>query len=244
MGLEILGIIPARAGSKGVPRKNIRPVGNKPLIAWTCEAALSAPSLTRSIISTDDQTVIDIARAMNMEVPFIRPSELASDTTLAIDVVIHALNWLSENEDYYPDFVLWLQPTSPLRTSEDIEAAISIQREKSAQSVISVCPVEHHPMWMKRIDANELLLPWDSSQEFPQRRQELPQAYRLNGAIYLTSSQVLHSERSFYPVATYAYQMPTDRSLDIDSPWDLYVADLILKDLRGSISQVATTQAV
>jgi CMP-N,N'-diacetyllegionaminic acid synthase len=229
MKAEILGIIPARFGSKGVPRKNVRLVADKPLIAWTWEAATAAPSITRLIVSTDDPEVADLARSARVEVPFLRPAEFASDTASAVDVVVHALEWLKKTDEYEPDFILWLQPTSPLRVADDIEAAVRLQREKRADSVISVCPAEHHPMWMKRVRDDGLLMAWAEEKVSPQRRQELPQAFRLNGSIYLTRREVLLKERSFYAQATYAYVMPHERSLDIDTPWELFMADLILR---------------
>ncbi|MBE7554831.1 MAG: acylneuraminate cytidylyltransferase family protein [Anaerolineales bacterium] len=231
MGFDILGIIPARGGSKGIPRKNVRQVGGRPLIAWTWEAAQVTPTVTRLIVSTDDQEIAGLARAAGIEIPFIRPAQFASDTASAIDVVSHALNWLQEQEQYRPDFVLWLQPTSPLRTSADIEAAATLAQEKAADSVISVCPVEHqHPALMKRVESNGLLKSWQDDQTLIQRRQELPPVYCLNGAIYLIRREVLLEQQTFYPEATFAYVMPSERSLDIDTPWDLYLVDLILKD--------------
>jgi CMP-N,N'-diacetyllegionaminic acid synthase len=229
MKAEILGIIPARFGSKGVPRKNVRLVAGKPLIAWTWEAARKAPSIDRLIVSTDDPEVMELARSADIEVPFKRPEEFASDTASAVDVVVHALEWLKKSEGYEPDLLLWLQPTSPLRMADDIEAAITLQREKSADSVISVCPAEHHPLWMKCVREDGLLTAWTDATSSPQRRQELPQAFRLNGAIYVIRRDVLLKERSFYAAATYAHIMPNERSLDIDTPWELFVADLILK---------------
>jgi CMP-N,N'-diacetyllegionaminic acid synthase len=231
MALEILGIIPARQGSKGIPRKNIRSVGCKPLVAWTWEAAQAVPSVTRLMVSTDDPEIAELARSAEVEVPFLRPAQFASDTASAMDVVIHTLDWLRETEPYQPDFVLWLQPTSPLRTSADIEAAVALLQEKAADSVVSVCSAEHHhPALMKRVESNGLLRPWRDDQGLTQRRQELPPVFCLNGAIYLTRREVLLKEHTFYPETTYAYVMPLERSLDVDTPWDLYLVDLILKD--------------
>lgn len=228
MGIEILAIIPARAGSKGVPRKNLRVVGEKPLIAWTWDIARMAPSITRLIVSTDDHEVVELARASNVEVPFLRPATLADDLSLAVDVVEHTLSWLQQAESYRPDAVLLLQPTSPLRTAEDIEAAVALLMSKRAKSVVSVCSVEHHPLWTKCIDAEGQLYPWLTTKEMPQRRQELPEIFRLNGAIYLTRRDALLKHKSFHPPGTFGYVMPIERSLDIDTPWDLLLADLIL----------------
>lgn len=229
--MGILGLIPARGGSKGVPRKNIQLVGGKPLIAWTWAAARAATSLTRLLVSTDDPEIAALARAAGVEVPFMRPAELASDTTLAIEVVLHALDYLATTENYRPAAVLWLQPTSPLRTTADIEAAVALFKAQAADSVVSVCPVEHqHPMLLKRIEAGGRLRPWLDDPAPPQRRQEMPPVFALNGAIYLTRCEVLLEQGTFHPDRTFAYVMPPERSLDVDTPWDLYLADLILTE--------------
>lgn len=227
-GLNVLGVIPARRGSKGVPRKNVRQVGGRPLVAWTWLAALAAPSLSRLLVSTDDPAVVRLARAAGVEVPFMRPTRLASDTASAVDVMLHALEWLDHHEGYRPDAVMWLQPTSPLRTATDIEAALALFRAKRAASVVSVCEAEQHPAWMKRITPRGQLTPWDGRLRFADRRQELPPLFRLNGALYVTRTRDLLRRQTFYPPATYAYVMPRERSLDIDTEWDLRVADLVL----------------
>jgi CMP-N-acetylneuraminic acid synthetase len=196
MSFEILALIPARGGSKGVPRKNLAPIGGKPLIKWSLEAARAAPSINRLIVSTDAPEIAAVASSAGIEVPFLRPSEFASDTSLAVDVICHALDWLRKNEGYQPDFVLWLQPTSPLRTTDDIEGSVTLLREKSADSVVSVCPAEHHPAWMKRVNDDGLLLPWRDEETFPQRRQQLSPLYRLNGAIYLTRREILLKKKN------------------------------------------------
>jgi CMP-N-acetylneuraminic acid synthetase len=209
----------------------MRLVGGKPLITWSLDVGLAAPSISRLVVSTDDHEIADLARSAGVEVPFLRPAEFASDTALAIDVITHALDHLLRADNYRPDVVLWLQPTSPLRTIEDIETSIALMKEKSASSVVSVSPAEHHhPFLMKRLDDHGLLRPWVVDQTLPQRRQELPAAYCLNGAIYLARRELLLEQRTFYSESTYAYVMPAERSLDIDNAWDLYLVDLILKD--------------
>ena len=134
---EILGLIPARGGSKALPHKNIRQFAGKPLIAWTIETALACPMLDRTIVSTDDPEIADVSRHWGAEVPFLRPAELARDDTPGIEPVLHAVRWLGENEGYRPDYVMVLQPTSPLRTTEDIEAAIQLARDRQADGVVS-----------------------------------------------------------------------------------------------------------
>ena len=237
--MNTLALIPARGGSKRIPRKNIRPLAGKPLIAWTIEMAAACSNLDRVIVSTDDQEIADIAKRYGAEVPFLRPPELARDGTPNVDATIHAIQWLEEREGYRPDSVMVLQPTSPLRTEEDMGAAINLAIRTSADAVISVCEVKHHPYWTKHLtDDGRLLDPSWLDQSYG-CRQDLPPFYGLNGAIYLAKRSVLLADRSFYTRKVYAYIMPPERSLDIDSLWDLHLAELIVSqrmydETRGS----------
>ena len=230
MSTVILAVIPARGGSKSIPHKNVVLVAGKPLIAWTIEVALKSPSLQRVIVSTDDPEIANVAQHYGAELPFTRPIHLALDDTPSIDVVVHTIRWVEEHENYRPDFVMLLQPTSPLRTAEDIEEVIRIALEKKGDSVVSVCIAHNHPYWTKRIAKNGTLVGFLPKAPKCTRRQGLPPAYALNGAIYLARREVLLNQRTLYTEKTYAYIMPQERSLDIDTPWDLYLADLILKD--------------
>lgn len=221
--MSLMAVIPARGGSKRIPRKNVLPVAGKPMIAWTIESALRAGGLTRVIVSTDDAEIADVSRKFGAEVPFLRPAELASDSATSIDVVMHALNWLSQSGDALPSFILLLQPTSPLRTEDDINASLALQKENSAHAVVSVCETEHPFSVLKRINSSGELLPL--SVDVPTER-----IFRLNGAIYLISTSVFMKERTFMPSKCFAYVMPQDRSLDVDTPWELHLADLLLKE--------------
>ena len=225
----VLGIIPARGGSKGLPHKNILPLAGKPLIAYTIKAALETPRLDEVLVSTDDELIAEVAREYGADVPFRRPADLAEDDTLTFPVLVHALDWLAEQRRYHPDYVMVLQPTSPLRSTGDIEAALDIAITTRADTVVSVSRAYQHPYWMKQITEDGRLINYLSA-HLPCRRQELPQVYALNGAIYLAESRILMERRTFYTERTYAYIMPPERSLDIDSQWDLYLAELVLKD--------------
>jgi CMP-N,N'-diacetyllegionaminic acid synthase len=222
----VLAVIPARAGSRGVPGKNLRVVAGRPLIAWTIAAARNTPAIDRAIVSTDSSEIADVARAWGAEVPFLRPRELALDDTPGLDPVLHVLETLDRLEAYRPDFVMLLQPTSPLRTAADIESAIGFARA-GADSVVSVSPVAQHPAWMKRV-ADGYLDDW-SATDLQSTRQQLEPLFVLNGAIYLARTATLVARRSFYGERTRAYVMPPERSIDIDSPWDLHLADLALR---------------
>jgi CMP-N,N'-diacetyllegionaminic acid synthase len=227
--LRILTVITARGGSKTIPRKNLSIVGGKPLIAWTIEAAKASPSLARILVSTDDEEIGEIARRWGAEVPFIRPAELAGDTSPHIPVVQHAVRWVEAHEGGKPDGILLLQPTTPLRTSEDIEGAIRLMLEKGCDSVLSVCEAASHPYLTKRITKQGFIEDFSDTPEGYLARQALPPAYALNGALYLARRDVLMEEGTFQTGSTCAYIMPPERSLDIDTPWDLFLVDLILQ---------------
>ncbi len=228
--IDVLGLIPARGGSKGIPGKNIAPVAGRPLLAWTIEAAHASGRVSRLIVSTDDQSIADVARQYGAEVPFLRPAELAQDDTPGIEPVLHAVRWVEENEGYRPEYVMLLQPTSPFRSSEDILAAVELAQGRQADSVVSVCLAHHHPFWTKSLDGDGRMQEFIKLDRPYLSRQNLPDAYALNGAIYLVRREVLLAQRNFYGNVTYGYVMPAERSIDIDSPWDLYLADLVMKD--------------
>jgi len=226
----ILAVITARGGSKGIPGKNLVPVGGKPLIAWSIEVALRAPSVSRVIVSTDDEEIAQEARKWGAEVPFMRPRELAGDYSPHIPVVIHATKWMESHTGIRSDYIMLLQPTSPLRSSKDIENAIRIIMEKQGDSVISVCETSAHPYLSKKLTGDGKIKDFIPCPEGYLARQRIPPVYMFNGAIYLVRRDVLMERKTFQTEKTYAYVMPPDRSLDIDTPWDLYLADLIFRD--------------
>ena len=225
---EIVGLVTARGGSKSIPGKNVKPLAGKPLIAWTIEAALQSRGLNRVIVSTDDNEIAEVARGWGAEVPFMRPSELAQDDSPHIDAVEHAIHWLAAHGNSRPDYVMTLQPTSPLRTAVDIDAAIQIAEDTDATAVASVCETSHHPYLAKRILPDRTLVDFVSSDIAYLRRQALPPAYVLNGAIYLNRRESLLHDRTFLAKGTYAYIMPPERSLDIDSELDFRFAEFTL----------------
>ncbi|MFA4971014.1 MAG: acylneuraminate cytidylyltransferase family protein [bacterium] len=228
----ILSLITARGGSKGIPRKNVLDVGGKPLIAWSIEAALQSRASLRVVVSTDDEEIAQISLKYGAEVPFVRPAELATDTSDHMSVVIHALEWLKTNESYVPDYVLVLQPTSPMRTSQDIDGAVELAYKNEADGVVSVCETHHHPYLLSNIDSDGILV--DYLERSPAagssniRRQDMPPVYFQNGAIYLTRREVLIAARTLTPPKTYPYIMPASRSLQIDDQWELEMIDMLL----------------
>jgi N-acylneuraminate cytidylyltransferase/CMP-N,N'-diacetyllegionaminic acid synthase len=231
---EIVGLITARSGSKSIPRKNVKLLAGKPLIAWTIEAALLSPRLSRVIVSTDDDEIARMAQQWGAEVPFMRPPELAQDDSPHILVVEHVIQWLEKHDNARPDYIMLLQPTSPLRAPEDIEAAIQIAEAHGAKAVVSICIMDRHPYLAKRILEDGMLADFIPSDIAYLRRQALPPVYALNGAIYLNRSESLLTDRTFVPQGTYGYIMPPERSLDIDSLWDFHLVELILKDRHES----------
>ncbi len=224
---SFLGIIPARGGSKGLRNKNILPIAGKPLIAWTIEQALSSKYLDKVIVNTDSIEITDISKKYGADAPFLRPNDLATDEARMIDVVLYAMEHLEE-DGYFYDSVMLLQPTSPLRTVFDIDSAIEMMITNSAGAVVSVCEMEHHPYWSNSLPHDKCMKDFLKPEVRNKNRQQLPVFYRLNGAIYLAYSSYLKGHRDFIGDRTYAYIMSKERSVDIDSELDFKLAELLL----------------
>jgi CMP-N,N'-diacetyllegionaminic acid synthase len=214
-GLSVLAIIPARGGSKGLPGKNILPAGGKPLLAWTIEAAHESRCIDRLVLSSDDDAIMEAARRFGCEVPFRRPAALATDGASSIDVVLDALDRLPAH-----DITMLLQPTSPLRTAQDIDAACARLVDSGAPSCVSVQIVGQSPYWMFRLGQDMLIEPLLDLPAGITRRQDLPPVVSLNGAVYAARTNILRTLRSFVPPGAVAYIMPAERSLDIDDAHD------------------------
>lgn len=226
--LSILPIITARGGSKGLPGKNVYPINGIPLIGYSINAANNSNYLTsKPLVSTDDTEIANLAINLGATAPFIRPPELSTDEISLYPVLIHALKWIKENDGCNPEYILLLQPTSPLRTSKDIDSAIQLALENDADSVVSVCTTQHHPYLSKTIVEGKLKNFLDLDIQY-HRRQDLPQSYVLNGAIYLVKSDILIQHDTFYTDNTYGYVMPRDRSIDVDSQLDMDIAEFML----------------
>ncbi|MFH2135435.1 MAG: acylneuraminate cytidylyltransferase family protein [Pseudomonadota bacterium] len=215
-GKSVLAIIPARGGSKGVPRKNIREVAGSPLIAWTIEEAKKSKYIDRLILSSDDEEIIEIAKSLGCEVPFVRPSELAQDETPGIAPVLHAIDNLLGYE-----IVVLLQATSPLRSVADIDGCLEFCIAKDVNACVSVTHAEESPYWMYTVGAEGSLHPLLATDQQITRRQDLPQAYVLNGAVYVAHCDWLRKNKSFMAEETAGFVMPQERSLDIDTEMDL-----------------------
>ena len=219
---RVLALIPARGGSKGIPGKNIVELAGKPLIAWTIDAARASRHIDDVVLTTDDEAIAQVGRRFGASVPFMRPAALATDEASTMDVVFDALDRLPSF-----DIVVVLQPTSPMRTTADIDAALAML--SSAPSCVSLRPALDHPYLTFRIDDHEALMPFAAAAEGQSlRRQDLPDAWCLNGAVYAAEIAWLRTHRSFISAQTVAYRMPAGRSIDIDTPADLRVAEALM----------------
>ena len=230
--LEFLGIITARGGSKGIPRKNIKKLAGKPLIQYTFDAVNESKLLNRCIVSSDSEEIVEYSKNQSIEAPFLRPNKLSTDDALSIDVVIHAVNFLSIQENYSPDYIITLQPTSPLRTGIDIDKAIQlISDNPEADSLVSVIEVPHNFTPQSIMDFDGKYLQHYIKEEIIMRRQEKPIFYGRNGAaIYITNYNLLINEKRIIGKKCLPYFMPKERSIDIDDYTDWIIAELLIRN--------------
>ena len=222
-GKSVLAVIPARGGSKGLPNKNILELAGKPLIAWSIEAASESKYIDRLIISTDSKEIADVAKQYNCEVPFMRPPELATDDANLNDVILHALDMIG---DPY-DIVIILQPTSPLRDSEDIDHALEFMRDNNVPTVVSVCKANKPLNWHFIVKVDGTLKPILQN-KIISNRQECESTYIPNGALYISKTEYFKSTNTFYNDLTIAYIMTQEKSVDIDSQFDFAIAESLI----------------
>jgi CMP-N,N'-diacetyllegionaminic acid synthase len=228
--MRVLGIVPARGGSKGIPRKNIVPLLGKPLLAYTAEAALAAKRLTRTVLSTEDEEIARVGRECSLDVPFLRPAELSRDETPTIPVLQDVVCKLEALGERY-DVILVLQPTNPLRRPADIDGAIEMLEQTGADSIISFVDVgEKHPARMVFVTLDGRVIDPPFAEQFEgQRRQDLPKLYLREGSIYLMRRGVLMEQNSLRGRDCRAWIIPQERACNIDTPFDLFLAEQILK---------------
>ncbi|HEY6396038.1 MAG TPA: acylneuraminate cytidylyltransferase family protein [Solirubrobacteraceae bacterium] len=229
MSEKLLVIIPARGGSKGLPRKNLALLGGRPLVAWSIDVGLRTPSVGRVVVSTDDDEVAAVSLAAGADVPFRRPAELASDNATSAAVVLHALTALGENGTGRVERIVLLQPTSPLRDVSDVEGAIRLSLARDADAVVSVSEAECHPWYAVSLDHEGRLHDMIEHPRFD-RRQDLTPAYRVNGAVYVVRRTTLEAQQTLIPAGALAWVMPPERSVDIDRHVDLIVAEALLRE--------------
>jgi CMP-N,N'-diacetyllegionaminic acid synthase len=229
--MRILGIIPARGGSKGVPGKNIKLLNGKPLLQYTAEIALESQCLTDVILSSDDKQIITVAESLGVQVPFMRPSALADDQTPTIDVIIHALQWF-ENQAVFFDAVCLLQVTSPFRTVEFLDEAITKFMVSGCDSLVSVqkVPHEYNPHWTFEVNPEGNLKIATGEGKIISRRQELPDAYHRDGSIYITKTEVLLQQHSLYGKSTSFIESSPEFYVNIDTLTDWEKAEQMIKN--------------
>lgn len=229
--MSVVGLVPARGGSKGIPRKNLAPLGGRPLLAWTVEAALGCRALSRVIVSTDDAEIAGVARAHGAEVPFMRPTDLASDEAGALGVIRHAIEALEASGDTI-DAVVYLQPTSPLRTSRHIDAALDLYRARNADSVVSVCAVPHNMAIESQLTlhGDARLVAAAPGAADPLRRQAKVRRYARNGpALIVTARRCIMERGVLYGERTFGLEMSALDSMDVDEPADLQLIEAWLQ---------------
>lgn len=228
--MKTLCIIPARGGSKGIPRKNIKLFLGKPLLAWSIETAIRSGVADRTIVSTDDEEIAAIAKKYGAEVPFLRPADLAMDSTPTLSVLQHAVHWLKENQGYSPDMVVLLEPTAPGRQPEHLQEAMQKLFAAGTDSVISIMesPHHHNPHWKLSMDDSGTLrfFTGESLKEGITRRQNLPKVYMRNGCFYIFKTELLFGkEPNFYGEKVAGYLMDSSYFFDIDTPEDWKIAE-------------------
>lgn len=221
---RLLGLILARGGSKAIPGKNLAPVAGRPLIAWSIECGLASRHLDRLIVSTDSDDIADVARQWGAEVPFMRPASLAGDEATSAAGALHAVEAVGEDYDY----VVLLQPTSPMRAVGDIDGAIEKCVDAGAASCATVCEATESPWRAYVLDNADVMHPVIPQGKI-ERRQDLEVAYVPNGAVFVASVQHLAHTMQFYNDGTLAYVMPRERSLDVDTPFDLQLIRLLME---------------
>ena len=225
---KVLAVIPARGGSKGIPKKNLHNLAGKPLIYYSLSACQKSKLITDIIVTTDNLDIKKTVESYGLEVPFLRPERLATDDALAIPTVIHSVKKMEKLKNKEYDYVIMIQPTAPLRTAKDIDDSLELLFTEDTDSIISIVDVDnYHPIKMKVINKNRLLDFQDSDLENPPR-QSLPKVYIVNGAIYATKRNVLIENETFKGESCFPFVMPQERSVNIDNISDFIVAEYYL----------------
>jgi len=233
---KILAIIPARGGSKSVPRKNIKDLHGKPLIAYTIEAAKNSKYINKVVLSTDDDEIAEVARKFGAETPFKQPAHTAEYASSALSAVLHALQFLEENESYKPEIVVYLQPTSPFRKSEHIDKAIkTLLEDESIDGVMGMTQVKQHPFMAFKKSEDGTMVPFIDMQNRPLRRQEMPELFATNASVYVTRRKYYDTAQDPNPVCPLfegkmkAVIMENEDSIDMDDEIDFIMGEAILK---------------
>lgn len=235
-----IGIIPARAGSKGIPRKNLQKIGGKPMIQFTFEAALRSKLLDSTFLSTDDLEIIELAKEFKLEIPSVRPRELAQDSTNMVEVIDHVLQKYQENYQYFPEYFILLPPTSPFRDSSDIDNAIKYFLESGKESLVSVCSVTQHPAECVRLNnENKLEFIEFKDMDLTSGRQKYIPFYFIDGAIYICTTKSFYSKflskRTLFDEDSEIFILPNTHSIDINETFDLNLARAMWSYSAGNL---------
>jgi CMP-N,N'-diacetyllegionaminic acid synthase len=231
--MQVLGLIPARGGSKGVSRKNVRSLCGRPLLQYTADSALAARRLSQVVLSTEDEEIADVGRYCGLQVPFLRPPELAEDQTPMLPVVQHALTWFEKRGQRF-DAVCLLQPTNPLRSSAIIDGCIELFEESQADAAVTVLPVpaEHNPHWVY-FKGDDGALRLSTGEAMPiSRRQDLPEAFHREGSVYVSRRDVVMEENSLYGRRVVGYPLKAEYSVNIDNLSDWHRAEKLLMEMQ------------
>lgn len=234
INVKNLAIIPARSGSKGLKDKNIKLLNGKPLLAYSIEAAKKSGLFHEIFVSTDSESYAEIAREWGASVPFLRSEELATDTASSWDVVKAAIKQYQAIGKKF-DTVALLQPTSPLRTAEDITAGYVMMEEKAANAVVALCEVDHSPLWCNTLPEDLSLTDFINGDLVNTPRQKLPRYYRINGALYIVKTEYLLGSGNLYSDKSFAIIMDKEHSVDIDDEMDFIIADSFMKRRNAAI---------
>ena len=229
----VLGVITARGGSKGLPGKNIKILGDKPLIAYSVLVAEQSTTITHTIVSTDDSEIAAIAKKYGADVPFMRPVELANDTATHLDVMKHAIDFMEKKEGIVYDYVVILQPTSPFRLVEDIDKTVELLITTGADSAVTLTLADshEHPIKMKKLEGSTVI-PYCIPEPEGKRRQDLALAYKRSSAVYAMKRNLIMRDNLLFGNKIVGHIVPGDRSIDIDTPLDWHVAEFKLQDLN------------
>lgn len=230
--MEVLFVIPARGGSKGLPKKNIKPIAGKPLIAWSIDAAKKAADIIGNcdvIVSTDTNEIADVAKQHGADVPFLRPEELANDRAASIDVMLHALQFMEQHNKSYK-YLAMIEPTSPQRDEHDLVTAYTkLKNTAEAESIVGVCKTEScHPLFLTKLNKG-FLEPYENKTYKVYRRQEIDDVFFFEGSMYISLVESLKKRRSFYHEKTLGFEMPKWKSFEIDDLTDFLVIEQLLK---------------
>lgn len=229
-----LAIIPARGGSKGLPGKNITPLCGKPLIVWSIEAGLKSQYIDEVMVTTDSEEIASVARKSGASVPFLRPSELASDTATSFDVIRHAINYYENELQKKFDYIVLLEPTSPLRDEKDIDMSIEqLLSVRQASAIVGVCKTtSQNPAFLVKKNDNNFLVGYENQDMRVLRRQEIGDVYFFEGSIYISKTDALLTKKTFYHESTLGYEVPKWKSLEIDDLDDIIMVEALMKFKR------------